>query len=294
MLAFLSSEYVVHLLILIGIYVLLAQSLNVTFGLGQLFNLAHVAAYGIGAYTTALLATDWGAGMVLCMTASVLISGVLSLALGLIAMRLTADYFAIATIACAAIVSSLFINWKSLTRGVLGIPGIPRPELGFDMYDNYNFLWLTWSVVLGGQVLLYIVQRGRFGRSLRAIAEHEKAALAVGRNAVSIRNVAFVLSSAAAGLSGSLFAYYLNYIDPSSFTLTEMIFVLTIVVVGRPGSFYGIIAASFFLVLLPEPLRFIDLPSQYLGPLRQLLHACILFGVVWVKRTALFPSQRRV
>lgn len=294
MLAFLSSEYVVHLLILIGIYVLLAQSLNVTFGLGQLFNLAHVAAYGIGAYTTALLATDWGAGMVLCMTASVLISGVLSLALGLIAMRLTADYFAIATIACTAIVSSLFINWKSLTRGVLGIPGIPRPELGFDMYDNYNFLWLTWSVVLGGQVLLYIVQRGRFGRSLRAIAEHEKAALAVGRNAVSIRNVAFVLSSAAAGLSGSLFAYYINYIDPSSFTLTEMIFVLTIVVVGRPGSFYGVIGASFFLVLLPEPLRFIDLPSQYLGPLRQLLHACILFGVVWVKRAALFPSQRMV
>lgn len=294
MLAFLSSEYVVHLLILIGIYVLLAQSLNVTFGLGQLFNLAHVAAYGIGAYATALLATDWGAGMVLCMTASVLISGVLSLALGLIAMRLTADYFAIATIACAAIVSSLFINWKSLTRGVLGIPGIPRPELGFDMYDNYNFLWLTWSVVLVGQVLLYVVQKGRFGRSLRAIAEHEKAALAVGRNAVSIRNVAFVLSSAAAGLSGSLFAYYLNYIDPSSFTLTEMIFVLTIVVVGRPGSFYGVIAASFFLVLLPEPLRFIDLPSQYLGPLRQLLHACILFGVVWFKRTALFPSQRRV
>jgi branched-chain amino acid transport system permease protein len=294
MLAFLSSEYVVHLLILIGIYVLLAQSLNVTFGLGQLFNLAHVAAYGIGAYTTALLATDWSAGMVLCMTASVLISGVLSLALGLIAMRLTADYFAIATIACTAIVSSLFINWKSLTRGVLGIPGIPRPELGFDMYDNYNFLWLTWSVVLGGQVLLYIVQRGRFGRSLRAIAEHEKAALAVGRNAVSIRNVAFVLSSAAAGLSGSLFAYYINYIDPSSFTLTEMIFVLTIVVVGRPGSFYGVIGASFFLVLLPEPLRFIDLPSQYLGPLRQLLHACILFGVVWVKRAALFPSQRRV
>ena len=294
MLAFLSSEYVVHLLILIGIYVLLAQSLNVTFGLGQLFNLAHVAAYGIGAYTTALLATDWSAGMVLCMTASVLISGVLSLALGLIAMRLTADYFAIATIACTAIVSSLFINWKSLTRGVLGIPGIPRPELGFDMYDNYNFLWLTWSVVLGGQVLLYIVQRGRFGRSLRAIAEHEKAALAVGRNAVSIRNVAFVLSSAAAGLSGSLFAYYINYIDPSSFTLTEMIFVLTIVVVGRPGSFYGVIGASFFLVLLPEPLRFIDLPSQYLGPLRQLLHACILFGVVWVKRASLFPSQRRV
>jgi branched-chain amino acid transport system permease protein len=286
MLAFLSSEYVVHLLILIGIYVLLAQSLNVTFGLGQLFNLAHVAAYGIGAYTTALLATDWSAGMVLCMTASVLISGVLSLALGLIAMRLTADYFAIATIACTAIVSSLFINWKSLTRGVLGIPGIPRPELGFDMYDNYNFLWLTWSVVLGGQVLLYIVQRGRFGRSLRAIAEHEKAALAVGRNAVSIRNVAFVLSSAAAGLSGSLFAYYINYIDPSSFTLTEMIFVLTIVVVGRPGSFYGVIGASFFLVLLPEPLRFIDLPSQYLGPLRQLLHACILFGVVLGKNSA--------
>lgn len=283
-----------HLLILIGIYVILAQSLNVTFGLGQLFNLAHVAAYGIGAYTTALLATEWGAGMPVCLLASVALSGILSLALGLIAIRLTADYFAIATIACTAIVSSLFINWKSLTRGVLGIPGIPRPELGFDMYNNYNFLWLTWCIALGAQVVLYIAQKGRFGRSLRAIAEHEKAALAIGRNVASIRNMAFVSSSACAGLGGSLFAYYINYIDPSSFTLTEMIFIMTIVVVGRPGSFYGVIAASVFLVLLPEPLRFIDLPSQYLGPLRQLLHACILFGVVWWKRTALFPSQRRV
>jgi branched-chain amino acid transport system permease protein len=272
----------------------LAQGLNVTFGLGQLFNLAHVAAYGIGAYTTAILATDWGAGFGLCLLMSCMLSGLVSLILGAIAMRLSADYFAIATIACTAIVTSLFINWKSLTRGVLGIPGIPRPELGVDMYNNSNFLILTVALALPVQLVLFLVQKGRFGRALRAMAEHERAALALGRDVGRIRSVAFIISSSTAGLAGSLFAYYLNYIDPSSFTLVEMIFIMTIVVVGRPGSFYGIIVATVFLVLLPEPLRFFDLPSQYLGPLRQLIHACILFFVVWWKRASLFPSQRGV
>lgn len=295
LLEIISSDYGVHLAILVCIYLILAQGLNLTFGLGQLFNLAHVASYAIGAYATALLSTDAQRDFATCVLTSMSLSGIFALLLGAIALRLSADYFAIGTLAFSSVVSALLINWKSVTHGVLGIPGIPRPEIGrIDFYDNVPFLGLLILFTAASQTFFYVVARGKFGRDLRALAEYEQAAVVLGKNTTRIRNTAFVLSSCAAGLSGSLFAYYLNYIDPSSFGLNEMIFVLTIVIIGRPGSFWGTIAATIFLVLLPEPLRFIDLPSAYLGPLRQLLNALILFAVLYWKRGSLFPQQRKV
>lgn len=290
-----TSDYGVHLAIIVGMYLILAQALNLTFGLGQLFNLAHIASFAIGAYATALLSTEAGSGFATCVLSSMALSGIFALLLGAIALRLSNDYFAIGTIAFSSVVSALLINWKSLTHGVLGIPGIPRPELGTtDFYQNSAFLCLLGVFVVLSQLFFFIISYGKFGRALRALAEYEQAATVIGKNTTRVRNTAFVLSSSAAGLAGSFFAYYLNYIDPSSFALNEMIFVLTIVIVGRPGSFFGTIGATIFLVLLPEPLRFIDLPSAYLGPLRQLLNALILFGVLWWKRKTLFPQQRTV
>lgn len=289
------SGYGAHLAILVGIYLILAQSLNLTFGLGQLFNLAHIASYAIGAYTTALLSTEAQSSFLECVIASVVLSGLFSILLGAIALRLSSDYFAIGTLAFSAVVSALLINWKSLTHGVLGIPGIPRPELaGYDLYDNRNFLALLAIFVIGIQIAFFFIIRSPFGRALRALAEYEQAALALGLNTTRIRNLAFLFSSFGAGLAGSFFAYYLNYIDPSSFSLSEMVFVMTIVIVGRPGSFLGVIFSTVFLVLLPEPLRFIAIDSSILGPMRQLLYAVILFAIVWWKRKTIFPEQREV
>ncbi len=294
-LEFLSSEYVIHLAILVCMYVILAQGLNVTFGLGRLFNLAHVASFAIGAYATALLSVEAEAGFAVCVVASMLTSGLFAVLLGGISLRLTQDYFAIGTLAFSSVVSSLLINWKSLTRGVLGIPGIPRPEIfGFDFYNNTNFLILIFLVALLVQLFFFMLHRGGFGRFLRGQAEYDEAMLAVGRDTGLVRNISFLISSATAGLAGSFFAYYLNYIDPSSFSLSEMVFVLTIVVVGRPGSFWGVTLGTVFLVLLPEPLRFIEIDSAYLGPARQLLQATILFLVVYINRRTLFPPQREV
>jgi len=293
--AFLTSEYVIHLLILSCMYVILAQGLNLTFGLGRIFNLAHVASFAIGAYATALLSVESGASFWACVSASTLLSALFAVLLGGIALRLTQDYFAIGTLAFSSVVSSLLINWKSVTRGVLGIPGIPRPELlGVDFYTNTNFLVLIAGSALGWLGVFWILHRGAFGRALRAQAEYDEAVRAVGCDTGLIRNMGFMISSASAGYAGSFFAYYLNYIDPSSFSLNEMIFILTIVVVGRPGSLWGVVFSAVFLVLLPEPLRFIDIDSSYLGPARQLLQAIILFSVVYLNRRSLFPPQREV
>ena len=288
-------DYFVHLMIMAGIYMILAQSFNLVFGLGGLFNLAHVASYAIGAYAAALLSVDAGISFVFCVVAGAALCGFFALLIGGISARLSQDYFAIGTLAFSSLVSALLINWKSLTRGVLGIPGIPRPALmEVDFYSNRNFLFLVICVLLLAQGALFCLFRGPLSRTLRAQAEYEQAAWALGKNTARARNTGFCLASMFAGLAGALFTYYINYIDPSSFALSEMIFVLAICIVGRPGSFWGCLAAAVFLVLLPEPLRFIEISPGVLGPVRQMLYALIMFVVVYVNRAKLFPAQRTV
>ena len=288
-------DYIIHLAILVGIYLILAQSFNLAFGLGKLFNLAHIAVYAIGAYTTALLSTELGYSFWICIPASMVISAIFALLIGGISLKLSQDYFAIGTLAFSAVVTAVLINWKSLTRGVLGIPGIPRPEFyGVDFYENQNFLIFLLVIVFLALVVLKLLFNSSFSRNLRAQSEDTYATMALAKGIMEIRNSSFIISSLFAGLAGSIFAYYINYIDPSSFGLSEMVFVLSIVIVGKPGSFWGVTLSTVFLVLLPEPLRFIEISPHILGPMRQLLYALILFAVVYWKRETLFPVERRV
>jgi branched-chain amino acid transport system permease protein len=288
-------DYIIHLSILCGIYLLLSQGFNISFGLGKLFNLAHVAAYAIGAYTTAILATDYGFGFLSTASLSILNAAIFSLIIGGISLRLSDDYFAIGTLAFSFVISALLINWKSLTRGVLGIPGIPRNDfLGFSMTDNTHFMIILWLFVLVALILAYLIHHSAFGRKLKMQSEHIHATMALGTSLFTIRNYAFVISSGYAGIAGCFFSYYLTYIDPSSFALHEMVFILTILIVGQPGSFWGVIGATIFLVLLPEPLRFVELSPGILGPMRQFIYAGILYLTVLFRKKSLFPVKRHI
>ena len=290
--------YVIHLVTQIGIFVILALSYNFILGLGRLFSLAHVAAYAIGAYTTAILGTWHGYGFFTCALLSVLTSCVLSFLMAAISLKLTEEYFAIGTLAFSALVSALLINWKSLTNGVLGIAGIPSPTVfGHEIVKPEEFCLLVLAVCEVVTVVLRTVYDSPFVRSVRAQAESDIIALSMGRNTTGLRTITLVIGSGAAGVAGTLFAYFLKYIDPSSFTLTEMVFILTIVIVGRPGSFVGVVLSTVFLVLMPESLRFLDIVQRVpgiLGPLRQLMYALVLFGVVFAFRHRMFPLKRKV
>lgn len=288
-------DYLVHLAILVCIYLILTQSFNLSFGFGSLLNLAHIATYSIGAYTTALLSTELNQSFWVCVPSSMALSGLFALLIGAIALKLSQDYFALGSLAFSSVVLALEINWKELTRGVLGIPGIPRPDIfGVDFYNNKNFLILSAVLATLSMIFFRFVFQSHFGRNLRAQAENPFAAMALAKDVQRIRNDSFIMSSIFAGLAGSLFAYYINYIDPSSFSLAEMVFILSIVIVGRPGSYWGAIFATAFLVLLPEPLRFINMSSSILGPMRQMLYALILFAVLYWKRAVLFPMERKI
>ncbi|MCB0354242.1 MAG: branched-chain amino acid ABC transporter permease [Bdellovibrionales bacterium] len=289
------EEYCIHLAILCCIYLILAHSFNISFGLAGLLNLAHIATYAIGAYTYSILTIDYGYHFVAAFLLSGVGAALFSVFVGAIAARLRGDYFALGSLGFYFVVSALLINWREVTRGVLGIAGVPRPELlEIDFYENRNFLVLAVILCLGCLACMYLLQVSPFGRLLRAQSENEFAAMSLGRDVARARNLSFLISSAFAGFSGAIFASYLNYVDPSSFSLTEMILVLSMVVVGRPGSFWGVTLSTIFLVLLPEPLRFLDFPPSAIGPLRQIVYSAILVGVVYWRKEALFPRRRVV
>lgn len=288
-------DYVSHLCILICIYAILAQSFNLIFGLGRLLNIAHCSIFAIGAYTTAILATEYQQSVWMCIPASMAFSGFFALIIGAISLRLKNDYFIIGTLAFSSLVASILINFKSLTHGVLGIPAIPRPQIfGLELIQNNHFLLFAFIICLISLSITWFIFKSSMARSLRALADHEIAAKSVAKDKRNVQNSAFIISSIFAGVSGSLISYYIMFIDPNSFGLHEMIFVFTIVIVGKPGSFWGTIVATCFLILLPEPLRFISFPPGILGPIRQLLYSLLLIATLYWKRETLFPLQRSV
>lgn len=295
MIAFLTSEYAINIYTTIGIYLILCQGYTVVFGLGRLFNLAHVSSYALGAYTTTLLMMDAQWSLLPAVAMAVVVSIFFAFVIGAISIRLASDYFAIGTLAASSVVSAFLINLSSVTRGVLGIPGIPRPALfGFVFDSNAHFLFLVMGIAGCVSLCAFCLIRGAYGRALRAVGEFPLGAAALGHNGAGLRLLGLAFASAAAAIAGALFSFHISFIDPSSFSLSEMILVLTIVVVGRPGSFWGTLLATIGLILLPESLRFLEIPSGVLGPARQFLNAFVLFLFVWINRTRLFPEERSI
>ncbi len=288
--------YILTLFIYCCIYLILAQSYNLVFGLARYLSLAHIASYALGAYAAALLSTEHGQGMLSSLVGGFAVSAMLAVPLGLVATRLREDYFILGTLAFSAVVSALLVNWKSLTHGMLGIPGIPRPPvLGINLStDDFNFAALCLVACLASLAFFYVVHRSPLALTLRAQGENDLAAQSLGKDTRAARNVIFIIASAFAGLAGALFAFFIRYIDPSSFLLPEMVFLIACVVVGGPGSFWGVCFGTVFLVLLPEPLRFLDIPSGILGPSRQLIYGIILCIALYIRRQRLFPRHRRV
>lgn len=280
--------YANHLLILIGIYIILAVSLNLALGFTGLLNLGHVAFFGIGAYTSALLIRA-GVPFIIAIIAAGLLAGVFGYFLVLATRRLKGDYLALATLGFSFVVTSVMINWKGLTRGPLGLPGIPKPSfLGLTISSNFSYLIFVLIVTVLTVIFIHALTKSDFGRLLQATRDDEIGLRVLGKDTFKLKYKAMMVSAFFAGIAGSLFAHYITYIDPSSFTLTEIILIFTIVIVGGIASIKGSIAATFIIILIPEALRFLALPSSILGPARQIIYALILLGILLYRPRGLF------
>ena len=275
-------EYLLHLLILVCIYVMLSQSLNLSAGFGGMISLAHAGFYGVGAYTAALLAVNFQMPFLLTLPVAMLLCGLLALIVSAIALRTIDDYFIICTLGIQVVVFSLMNNWMSLTRGPLGIPGIPNISLfGNEIVSKWAFLFLSLFFVVLIFFLLKKLTESSFGRILRTLSEDEIFAQSLGKNVYLSKVIAFTVGAMLAAIPGVLYAHYISYIDPTSFTVDESIFILSIVIIGGMRNLWGSVIAAAFLVFLPEILRFVGMPNAIAANMRQIIYGGILIFMMF-------------
>lgn len=274
-------DYILHLAIFICFYTLLAQSLNLAAGKAGLISLAHAGFYGIGAYTTALLSLNFGLSFWINLPVAIFLCGSIALLISFVALRTVDDYFIIVTLGIQVIIFSLMNNWMELTKGPLGLPGIPALHLlGVSFESKIAFLLLSVFFMAIVWWLLSNILASGFGKTLTALSEDEIYAQSIGKNVYLSKTVAFILSAMVAAVPGALYAHYVSYIDPSSFTVNESIFILSIVIIGGMGRLAGSFFAAAFLILLPELLRFTGIPDSVAANIRQIIYGLILIIVI--------------
>ena len=270
-------DYILHILILINIYIILVVSLDLIAGYTGMLSIAHAAFYGIGAYATALLSLHFQTNFLFNMIFGIIGAAVLGAIIAFPSLRIHDDYFVIATFGFQMIVYSIFNNWVTLTRGPLGIPGIPVASLFGLAIDNYwRFLVLSGIFALLAYLLVHRVVHSPYGRVLKAIREDEVFAQGLGKNVSSYKIQVFVIGGALASVAGNLYAHYITFIDPTSFTIMESILVISMVIIGGAGSLRGPIIGAVVLVILPEAIRFVGLPGSVAANVRQIFYGGLL------------------
>lgn len=269
-------DYLVHLAIIICINLILALGLQFSIGYSGMLNLAHIAFYGIGAYTSALLVMQ-GTPFLLAIIIAGLLPGIIGYYFSRPINKLKGDYLALATMGFTFVIYALMLNWQKLTRGPLGIPGIPKPDL---LSSNYTYLFFCLVIAALVYVGMRRITASRFGKLLEATRDDELAVQSMGKNTLRMKSISLGLASGIAGIAGALYAHYITYIDPSSFGIMQLIPIIAIVIIGGLASLRGTIIATIILTLLPEPLRFIGFPSSIIGPIRQLIFAVLLIVIM--------------
>ncbi len=270
-------EYFLHILILIFIYAIVGISLNLVAGYTGLLSLSHAGFYGIGAYTAALLSLNFGISFLITIPAAVLVAALFGVLIGWPSLRIRDDLFVITTFGFQIILFQIMNNWMELTNGPLGLPGIPQPDLfGYKISSHVDYLIL--SAACAGLVF-FISNRlvnAPFGNILRAIREDELLAQSLGKNVSLYKVLIFSVAAGLSAIGGAIYAHYITFIDPTSFTITESIFMLSIVIVGGAGRLSGSIVGAILLVSIPELLRFVGMPSSIAANMRQILYGGLL------------------
>ncbi|MBM6595307.1 branched-chain amino acid ABC transporter permease [Microvirga pudoricolor] len=241
---------------MVVIFAILTLSLNLISGYGGLISLGHAGFFLIGSYTSALLSVYQGWPFWLSMPTAILLTATSGLLLGFPALRWTGHFLAVITIAFGSIAQLLSVNWVFLTNGIDGVSSIPRPPLpGISLTSNVNYYYF---VLICLAFIVYLMMRlvaSGFGRALRAIKDDETAAACMGIDVAVTKVSAFVISAAIAGFAGALYAHYIRFLNPDSFSLDVSIRIFMMMIIGGTGSIAGSILGSFVVYVLPEVLR---------------------------------------
>ena len=257
----LTNQYLVHLLILAGLFTILAVSLNLLLGYTGQLSLGHAAFFGIGAYTSALLDVHLGLSFWVGLPAAAVAAGLSGLLIGRLAFKLRGAYFVLVTISFAEVVRLVSLNWMELTQGPLGLPGIRPPSIrlgtmaSIPFHGKGAYYWLVLALAALSYGIASRVVRSRIGRAFVALRENEALAESVGVDAFRTLVLATVLAAAMAGAAGSCYAHYVSFVGTEVFLFSYTITMVIMVIAGGKGTLLGPVVGAVIFTAVPEVLR---------------------------------------
>ncbi len=259
---FFASEYILALGVSFATFAVLSGALNLVYGYTGLLSFAQVAFFGLGGYAAALLVTELGWSVWAAVAAGGVLAAAAGLAIGYSSLRLSRHAFAIVTLSFALLCMIVARDWVTLTRGAMGIPGLPVPVLGLPGGASWrlgkpiDFYYLLMGYAVVVHLLIWLIVSSRIGRALRAIKLNEELARSQGLDPLSHKLLAVTLSAFLTGVAGAWFVFYLTIVDPSVFDFYSTETMLIMVILGGPGSFWGVLASCAVLTVVPDLLRF--------------------------------------
>lgn len=292
-----GNSYAIHILIIAQLYSVLALALNFQLGSANIPNFATGASYGIGAYTSALLAIEFGISFWLTLPAAALVATFFGFAIGFPSMRTRDTYLALVTIAFAVVVHQLMNNFE-WTGGPNGLVGIPAPSLfghsfnspivvfGYKVPAQANFYYLAVALLALAIISARRLHDSRVGLAWNALRSDELAARCQGINVVWYKMLAFGVDAFLAAFAGTVYAFYIGYISPDNFTFIVSVTIMTMVIVGGMDNAFGVIVGAFLLTMLPEKLRVFH---DY----RLLFVSVVVILFLMLRPQGLFPQRLR-
>ena len=274
-----GNANLLNLAILTGIYYTVCIGLSLIFGVGGQLSLAQAAFYGIGAYTSALLATKLNVPVFLGFIAAAFVSGAVGWLLAAPILRLRTVYLAMATLAFGEILVTIVRENREITSGSTGIVNLPPPVLGNFVFDTpTRYYYLVWTVALATAWIARNIIQSRIGLGLRALGDSEIGAASSGVDVARYKTWMFTLGAIFAGVAGALFVHYLSFISPDSFSVSFSILMVMILAVGGKDSLVGALIGAIVVTVLPIALAGYD------------HYSTLIFGVLFLMVVMFMPN----
>ena len=304
----LADLYVLHVLVITGIFVIAAISLNLLLGYTGQLSLGHVAFFGIGAYVSALMSLGFDLQLTpetvvtmepkpvwLAIPAAAAFAGACGWFIGRLSFKVRGAYFVIVSISFAEVIRLVAVNWVDLTQGPMALNNIPPltlwlPGLGEHTFwkkpENY---WLVLSVAVLCHVIVRRLVRSRAGRAMLALKENEPLAVSVGVDVTYYLVLTTVVSAAMAGAAGALYAHYIRIVDPDVFLFLYTVTMVIMVMTGGKGTLAGPIVGGLIFGLLPEALRAFDIAPE----LQWICYGLLMIAVLHFLPEGIVPAAWR-
>jgi branched-chain amino acid transport system permease protein len=247
------SPYRCGILVFVGIYIILAVSLDLLMGYTGQISVGHAAFFAIGAYVSGILTARYGVSPIVALAGGMVLSAAVAWAIGRPVLALKEYYLAMATLALNEVIVTLIVGMQWLTGGASGLKDIPSFSIfGIGFENHVRYYYVVWFVVFLVIFISLAVVRSPFGRTLTAIHSDETAARTFGIDCAKYKVRIYVLSAIFASVAGSLFAHYMSFIAPDDFGVTTSINILVMLFLGGIGTIFGPALGAVFLKILPE------------------------------------------